>query len=229
MKNNTILFAKLPIFLDLHTHYRFLHFTSISSVYNGLFSDQTITPIMFRTLVIFCLWGSICCAFASSLYQVDMIVFTHNQNQQSSIKESTIPPILMADDKNTISLKPYDHHDARPFRLLPASTSLLQNEYWTLHHKPQYNVLLHYTWLQPINNQKTITLPLLDHAGWNVEGTIHIKKGTYYSLNTELLFKSPYDKQNTFVFSQQQQLKPGLTYYLDDPNAGMLIKIHPIA
>jgi hypothetical protein len=183
---------------------------------------------MFRPLVFLCFWSSICGANVSSSYQVDMIVFTHTQ-AASSLQKSAIPPHFMPHEKNTISLKQSTHPDKALFSLLPAANSLLNNEYWTLHHQPQYKVLMHYTWLQPKNNEKTIVLPPLEQAGWNVEGTINIKKGTYYTLNTELLFTTTQEKQHTFVFAQQQQLKPGVIYYLDDPNAGMLIKIHPIA
>lgn len=183
---------------------------------------------MLRSSVFFCLWTTLYSANASSLYQVDMIVFTRNQIP-SPIQEKLIPSLFMNTDQNIISLKPAPHHPQETYCLLPSSTSLLKNEYWTLHHQPQYKVLMHYTWLQPKNNQKTIAIPSFNQEGWNIEGTIHIKKGTYYSLNTELMFSTSQDKKNTFVFSQQQQLKPDMLYYLDDANAGMLVKIHPIA
>lgn len=182
---------------------------------------------MGRPFVFFCLWSSCFYANASPLYQVDMIVFTHQG--LSSMKESALPAAFVTHNENTISLKPQRDHHQEPYCLLPSSTSLLKNEYWALHHQPQYKVLMHYTWLQPQNNQKTIAIPSFNQEGWNIEGTIHIKKGTYYSLNTELMFSTSQDKKNTFVFSQQQQLKPDMLYYLDDANAGMLVKIHPIA
>lgn len=183
---------------------------------------------MVRPFVFFCLWSCVCDANATSFYQVDMIVFTHNQ-ALSSIQEHVTPSLSFTNNQNMISLKPQPQHPQEPFCLLPSSSSLLKNEYWTLHHQPEYKVLMHYTWLQPQNSQKTIAIPVLDQDGWNIQGTINIKKGMYYSLNTELLFTTHQDKKNTFVVAQKQQLKPDMLYYLDDAKAGMLVKIHPIA
>ncbi|MDA9272003.1 peptidoglycan binding protein CsiV, partial [bacterium] len=35
--------------------------------------------------------------------------------------------------------------------------------------------------------------------------------------------------QTAFNFSQKQRLKPGTVYYLDHPQAGMLIKVHALS
>ncbi|KTD26125.1 Protein of uncharacterised function (DUF2803) [Legionella lansingensis] len=159
----------------------------------------------------------------ASLYQVDLIVFTH-QNA------SSIADDLKEVPQNTlhgIHLKTEGKGTATPYRLLPSSASKLKQEYWALNRKPQYHVLLHYSWLQPFNNQQTVILPKLSRDGWQVEGTIRVRRSNYYLLDTHLLFSTVYG-QGSFVFAQKQRLKGGDTYYLDHPQAGILIKVHQV-
>lgn len=165
---------------------------------------------------------------SSPLYQVDMIVFTH---LQSSIKarENLAIPILSPDMHHAIPLQNDASNSITPYHTLPTSASHLRNEYWALNRKPQYQVLFHYTWLQPGNNQRPIALSQINSGGWNIEGTLRIRRSNYYLLDTELLFSAPNSTQTAFVFSQKQRLKPGVVYYLDHPQAGMLIKVHQIA
>jgi hypothetical protein len=164
---------------------------------------------------------------ASPLYQVDMIVFTHLKNSATS-SENTMAPILAPEMKHAIPLGLTTSSARTPYHLLPTSTSFLKDDYWALNRKPQYQMLLHYTWLQPANNQRAIALSQMNTGGWNVEGTMQIRRSNYYLLDTALLFSAPNSKQTAFVFSHKQRLKPGVTYYLDHPQAGMLIKIHQI-
>ena len=115
-----------------------------------------------------------------------------------------------------------------PYHTLPASSSQLSSEYWALNRKTNYQVLAHYTWLQPANNQRAVALSTDSRNGWNIEGTLRIRRSNYYLLDTELLFSAPGNNQTAFLFSQKQRLKPGTVYYLDHPQAGMLIKVHQI-
>jgi len=87
---------------------------------------------------------------------------------------------------------------------------------------------MHYTWLQPFENQRTILLPKIEREGWQVEGTLRVRRSNYYLLSTNLIFSSANKEQPAFVFAQTQRLKGGDTYYLDHPQAGMLIKIHQL-
>ena len=161
----------------------------------------------------------------STLYQVDMIVFAH---QQSSAQQTTTPPLL-APPQNAIPLDNSISSAITPYHILPTSASQLSNEYWALNRKAEYQVLAHYTWLQPSNNQRAIVLPSTNRNGWNIEGTLRIRQSNYYLLDTDLLFSAPNNTQTAFFFSQKQRLKPGTVYYLDHPQAGMLIKVHQIA
>ena len=161
------------------------------------------------------------------LYQIDMIVFTHLQASLTPAEHS-LAPLLSPDTSHAIPLQNNAGDASSPFHILSPSTSHLRNEYWALNRKPQYQILFHYTWLQPSNNQQPVALSQTNIGGWNVEGTLRIRQSNYYLLDTELLFSAPNSPQIAFMFSQKQRLKPDVLYYLDHPQAGMLIKVHPL-
>lgn len=167
-------------------------------------------------------------ASSQALYQIDMIVFAH---QSSTLQaENIITPLVAPDTQNAISLQNSNSNLMTPYHILPQRSSELGQAFWTLNRKPDYQVLGHFTWLQPSNNQRAIALPSTNHNGWNIEGTVRVRQSNYYLLDTDLLFSSPTGKtQTAFLFSQKQRLKPGTVYYLDHPQAGMLIKVHKIA
>ena len=164
---------------------------------------------------------------SSSLYQIDMIVFTHLKSSSIATENNSMP-VLAPDMKQAIPLDNSISSAQTPYHALPSSTSLLRDAYWVLNRKPQYQVLFQSSWLQPTNNQSAIALSQINAGGWNVEGTLRVRRSNYYLFDTQLLFSAPHSKQGAFVFSQKQRLKPGVTYYLDHPQAGMLIKIHQI-
>ena len=164
---------------------------------------------------------------ALPFYQIDLIVFTHQQ-------ASTVPTELSLSSTITTPAKATRldteiNKQLTPYHLLPFSFSQLKEEYWALHRKPQYRVLLHYTWLQPLSNQQSIALPAIKRDGWQLEGTVRVLRSNYYLLDTELLFSSVDDSKTPFVFAQKQRLKGGDIYYFDHPQAGMLIKVHQLS
>lgn len=163
----------------------------------------------------------------SSFYQVDLIVFTH-QSAYSLPADLSLASSITPNSSQAIPLRTESKDSLTPYHLLPVSSSQLRQEYWALHRKPQYRVLLHYTWLQPLNNQRSIVLPKTTKDGWQIEGTLRIRRSNYYLFDTELLFSAP-SSQASFVFAQKQRLKGGKIYYLDHPQAGMLIKVHQLA
>lgn len=184
---------------------------------------------MLKLASLLCLFLSSCLAQASqssTLYQVDMIVFTH---QQTTMPRAPVIPPIAPDIQTAIPLNNNISSMMTPFHMLPASSSQLRNEYWALNRKAEYRVLAHYTWLQPGNNQRAIALPSTNHNGWNIEGTMRIRQSNYYLLDTNLLFSAQNGNQTAFLFSQKQRLKPKTVYYLDHPQAGMLIKVHQVA
>ncbi len=162
------------------------------------------------------------------LYQIDMIIFAHQSNASNQTDDTTLP-LLTPHRQHAISLQSSDGDTITPYHLLPPSSSHLHSEYWALNHKQNYQVLAHYTWLQPSNNQQSIALPPIHSTSWNVEGTLRIRQSNYYLLDTDLLFSAPGGRQTAFMFSHKQRLKPGTVYYLDHPQAGMLIKVQQIA
>lgn len=172
-----------------------------------------------------------CLGFANqptTLYQVDMIIFTHQSSASNQAGESLLPS-LTPHLQHAISLQSTDSEAITPYHLMPPASSHLRNEYWALNHKPNYQVLAHYTWLQPTNNQRAIALPPIHGDGWHVEGTLRIRQSNYYLLDTDLLFSPSGNHQTAFMFTHKQRLKPGAVYYLDHPQAGMLIKVQQVA
>lgn len=159
-------------------------------------------------------------------YQVDMILFTHSQTQTATNASS---PLLLPNTKSAIPLQNEANQSTALYHILPASLSQLRSEYSALSRKPEYQILAHYSWIQPSNNQRPIAFSAHGNAGWNVEGTLRIRQSNYYLLDTDLLFSSLGQAQTTFNFSQVQRLKPGTVYYLDHPQAGMLIKVHALS
>lgn len=164
----------------------------------------------------------------SSLYQVDMIVFAHQPRTAPGV-DNAPTPLLASNTHYAIPLQNSMNSSMTPYHTLPSSSSGLRNELWALNHKLQYQVLCHYTWLQPASNLQPIALPQTNHGDWNLEGTIQIRQSNYYLLDTALLFSDKSNHQPAFIFAQKQRLKPGVVYYLDHPKAGMLIKVHQIA
>ncbi|AHE67731.1 CsiV family protein [Legionella oakridgensis] len=183
---------------------------------------------MLRITLFISLLANCCFGYANThtLYQIDIIVFTHQQSSENP--EHTLSPLVTPDTHTAIPLQSLDN-TRTPYHLLPASASQLRNEYWVLNRKPQYRILFHYTWLQPSNNQRPVVLSSTHNNGWNVEGTLRVRQSNYYLLDTELFFSSPTSNELSFIFSQKQRLKPNVVYYLDHPQAGMLIKIHKVA
>jgi hypothetical protein len=157
----------------------------------------------------------------SLFYQVDLIVFTHQgaSSAADTLKAEAALPLkgmlLKTQGKGS-------------YHLLPSSASMLRQEYGALNRKPQYHVLLHYSWVQPANNQQAVILPKLSRDGWQVEGAIRVRKSNYYLLDANLFF-SAVNSQASFVLAQKQRLKSNEIYYLDHPQAGLLIKVHPVS
>lgn len=161
-------------------------------------------------------------------YQVDVIVFTHAYTANGQ-QENAPPLTLTHDARHAIPLQSHDTPGTRTYRLMPISSSSLRNEWSRLNQQSQYRALFHYTWLQPSNNQHPVALSARLNNGWNVEGTLRVRQSNYYLLDTDLRFSAPNNHQPAFVFSQKQRLKAGRTYYLDHPQAGMLINVHRVA
>lgn len=178
---------------------------------------------MERLIIIFSMLYS-CLALAKPSYQIDLILFAH-PNQSSGITVDA-PPIPL--NSNSISLETDTEKSGKPYHLLPASHSSLQDEYYLLTRKSHYQVLGHYSWRQPSNNQSKVTLPFVDHNGWQIQGILNVKQSNYYSFDAELQISPPSNPQESYIVSQKQRLKGNVVYYLDNAQIGMLVKIHQL-
>ena len=141
---------------------------------------------MLRFSTLICLFLLPCLSQASqksTLYQVDMIVFAHQQAAPQHTENSTTP-VLPPDTQHAIYLQSSADATRAPYHILPTRSSQLNNEYWALNRKAEYQVIAHYTWLQPANNQRAIALPTTNHKGWNIEGTLRVRQCNFYLLDT---------------------------------------------
>lgn len=163
---------------------------------------------------------------ASALYQVDIIVFTHTYTAHDQLEHA--PPVLLDTYANQ-AIPLTNTNTKRTYRLLPLAASSLRNEWSRLNRQAQYRVLTHFSWLQPSNNQHAVVLSTHLNNGWDIQGTLRVRQSNYYLLDTHLQFTAPNSRQPAFVLTQKQRLKPSSTYYLDHPQAGMLINVHRVA
>lgn len=161
---------------------------------------------------------------AQSQYQVDLILFAHPQNGDKNSSLAMPSPFLPI-GQNAISLKP---DSSKNYGLLPNSKSGLQDEYYLLSRKSRYQVLGHYSWIQPGNNQNNVALPQINRNGWQVQGTVRVRQSNYYLFNADLQLSPPDNPESSFILSQTQRLKGSTVYFLDHPQVGMLVKIHKL-
>ncbi|WP_298623462.1 CsiV family protein [uncultured Legionella sp.] len=165
---------------------------------------------------------------AKSSYQIDVIFFAHPQAASATNELDLNSPLIPVNSKG-ITLKSSTGKSSNSYELLPASQSGLSNEYYLLSRKSHYQVLGHYSWRQPANNQSQVTLPTLNNKGWIVQGSLRVRKSNYYLLDTDLQASPASNPQSSFAIVQKQRLKGSEVYYLDHPQAGMIIKIHSVA
>ena len=185
-------------------------------------------PIQYIAIIcIFLLSGLSHANQQTILYQVDMIIFSHQQ-PSATYDTGALSSLVTPNAQHAIPLQNTVNGAMTPYHTLPASASQLSSEYWALNRKTNYQVLAHYSWLQPANNQRAVALSIVNHNGWHIKGTLRIRRSNYYLLDTDLLFTMPNKNNTSFLFSQKRRLKAGTVYYLDHPQAGMLIKVHQI-
>jgi hypothetical protein len=170
--------------------------------------------------------GILCSGFtlAKSSYQVDLVLFAYPQSTDKNSNMALNTPLIPI-SKNAITLK---NDSKKPYGLLSASQSELRNEYYLLSRKSHYQVLGHYSWVQPSNNQSSVALPNINHNGWQIQGTVRVRQSNYYLFDTDIQCSPPNNPQSSFTVKQKQRLKNNLVYFLDHPQVGMLIKVHKL-
>ncbi len=172
-------------------------------------------------LVYLCILSSPGLAESAKRYQVDIIIFAH---QLSSLDLAEKIAAVVPNAQQAIPLK---MGGSGFYHMLPTSTSSLQSAFWSLSRRPDYQMIAHYSWLQPSNNQRAVMIDAQSNNGWRTAGTLRIRQSNYYLFDAQLLFTLPGQK-STFLLTQKQRLKPGTVYYLDHPRAGILIKVHQV-
>ncbi len=164
-------------------------------------------------------------AFATEIYQVDLILFAQPQNTDE-FQDLQIP--LLPVDKKAFFLDRSTQKTDKLYTLLPPSQSNLRDQYYLLNRKSQYSVLAQYSWRQKAKEEKNIALHKMNNKGWLMQGVLQVKKGNAYSFHTDLQFSPPSNPSAAFTVVQNQRLDEEVIYYLDHPYIGMIVKIHPV-
>lgn len=167
-------------------------------------------------------------AFAQSSYQVDLIIFSHQQSADKNIQLAT-NSFLIPVTQHAISLQPSGGSTSKPYTLLSPTQSSLRDEYYLLSRKSHFKVLSHYSWRQPANSQSIVALPNALHDGWQMAGTVRVRQSNYYLFDADIQLSPPNNPQGAFSVVQKQRLKGNMIYFLDHPQVGMLVKVHKLA
>jgi hypothetical protein len=184
---------------------------------------------MLRALSLVLLYALSCPSWAKQaplLYQVDMILFTHDQ---TSTQQTTAIPTGAKSTQHALVLGyDGDHAAARPYQLLPASSSHLNQTYATLRRQSSYHIIGHYSWLQSSQHEHAIAFPMIQQGGFSITGSMRVRQSHYYLLDTDLVISPSQNSQSGIHLSQKQRLKENVTYYFDNPQIGLLIRVHPV-
>lgn len=162
--------------------------------------------------------------WANKEYQIDLILFAH----ATPVSELALDGPLIDLTEKALTLSPDPTKSGRPFKLLAHSYSSLNDAYYQLTHKPAYQVLGYYSWRQPLMSQTKVALPVINHNGWQLQGTISVIQNTYYTFNANLRASPPSKPESSLALIQKQRLKENVVYYLDHTHLGMLVKIHKV-
>lgn len=167
-------------------------------------------------------------SFAKGQYQIDLIIFakpSSGTNISALMINTPIPPLT----QNALKLTSDTAKTGKSYELLSPAKSSLRDALYQLNRNHQYTILGHYSWIQPATNKTSIALPLTTHDGWQMQGTMTITDGVFYSFNSTLQISPPSSPEAFFLVTQNQRLKADTMYYFDHPQIEMLVKIHQVA
>jgi hypothetical protein len=198
------------------------------------------------TLVTICL--STMNLWAQELYQVEIIIF---QQQSNVSQEQFIPNPPLPAVAGAIQLQPYQRRP-QAYHLLPATAFKLTTAANKLIDDPNYQVLLHQAWAQPVDSPNASRRVLIQ-AGpleqyeaqpfyqWKINGTLQLSQLSYFQLKVDLMLNLPIKEaqrmnlrvpynalgQNvlSIPFNYQRRLSADQLYYIDHPIYAMLIQI----
>ena len=179
------------------------------------------------TLLWLLLFPLITMAENGDLYQVDLLIFA-NTNAKSAQIENLTAPLVITNHKSVTEIATSSDSATNAYKLLKNSASHLQKEKQLLLNSADYQLLFQYSWLQPLDGTKTISLPQQMNNGWDSSGFVRVVyRNHYYQLDTDINLTPPDSKM--FILAQNKRLKDGTLYYLDHPTAGILVKISKVS
>jgi Peptidoglycan-binding protein, CsiV len=186
------------------------------------------------------------------LYRVEIIIFENRQLTQADIERWPKNPPLPA-VQGAQQLSAFDPQNPKVFQLLLPSALQLSRQASNIIRDPNYNVLLHVAWLQPLTeNSIPVHLyaqddftsinalpPYGTEQKWKLDGVIALRKHNYCMLDADLIlskqkpdepssaFQSSSSNNESIVYrlKQQQRMRENELYYIDNPVFGALVKV----
>jgi len=171
-------------------------------------------------------------AVTENQYQVEVIIFEH-VTQQGIESEAWPNNPQLPSFRNAINLQQATNNNAlnqptqlQNYQLLPASYFHLSQETNKLQRNPNYRILLHQTWLQPIGGERSAKpihlyggelfnsdgsvmtndnnnlLPPPSDSYWQLNGTVTISMDRFFNVKTDFLLNEPISQLPT---NTQQQ------------------------
>ncbi len=186
------------------------------------------------------------CFAKAAVYQIELIVFSHFTPKSVTQEQwPKINPSAYA-FPNAISLKP-SANGYHYFTELAPNRMMLNREALELEKNPNYQVLMHLAWLQPVYAHAN-TIQLTTHSlpsnsrTKEINGVMRISVERYFDVHFNLLFAVPgsrlsslarndyFNGANTVYFhlNEMRRMRSNELNYIDYPLYGILIKIKPI-
>lgn len=185
------------------------------------------------------------------IYQVEILVFRY-VNHTTSLDNWQTPSYLSTVNAIDLVLPEFSAEEQAPnYSLLPLEKMILNSEEEKLQNNPDFEVLTHLAWTQPISDVWHAK-PVHISGGQNytfagelsneIDGTITLSSGKFINLETDLYFTEPTSrlilKQRqsyrqfsrlpqimSYHMAQKRRMKIDELNYIDNPNFGMLLKI----
>lgn len=190
----------------------------------------------------------------TDIYQVEVVVFRY-VNHATSLDSWQTPSYISTVNAIDLVLPEFSTDETSPnYCLLPVEKMNLNKEEERLQNNPEFEVLTHLAWTQPIADVWH-TKPVHLNGGQNysfagelsneVDGTITLSLGKFINLETDLYFTEPtsrliLDQQHnsrqfaqlpqimSYHMTQKRRMKLDELNYIDNPNFGMLLKVSKV-
>lgn len=159
-------------------------------------------------------------------FQIELIVFTQNFPTTEQFDQVS-SQIRWPRGLNGLSGSVYSLAALRnsPFAFAQLGTNdrLLNDTYARLEQSPNYQPLVHLSWVQPVaGNQLSDAVQI---QADDLNGFVRIERGNYLYLWVDLEYKPG---QIIYRLNEKRRIKLNETHYLDHPKLGVIARVAPL-